>query len=103
MTLWPAFRAIRVSERPKPEEQPVINQTRGLEDILLEMMTRRVDTDSRISYLQYFGNFETQTGVYIYRRQSGGSAEGQTELGVKVRFGLRCAVTYEYFSGILNK
>ena len=30
MTLWPALRAMCASEVPKPEEHPVMSQTRGL-------------------------------------------------------------------------
>lgn len=29
ITVWPLERAVRASERPRPEEQPVISQVRG--------------------------------------------------------------------------
>jgi hypothetical protein len=34
MTLWPPARAARVSERPKPEEQPVMSQVSFLEAMM---------------------------------------------------------------------
>ena len=35
MTLWPDFRARRVSAEPNPEEHPVMSQTGDVEDMVL--------------------------------------------------------------------
>lgn len=35
-TLWPSLRARRASSKPKPEEQPVMNQTGGSETISVD-------------------------------------------------------------------
>ena len=51
ITRWPCAWALRVRERPKPEEQPVMSQVRGrvrmgeivVVDMVVEMMVREVD------------------------------------------------------------
>jgi hypothetical protein len=40
------LRAVRESERPKPAEQPVISQTRDLDDILRDDKVRRLKVDT---------------------------------------------------------
>jgi hypothetical protein len=45
MTLWPAFRAMSVSDSPKPDEHPVTSQTRDLfsVDILNDLDVYSID------------------------------------------------------------